>query len=72
MAVDLARESDRLDSLALKALSSDGLSIVPLTAADRAEWYEVFVANRERFVRDLFSKEVLDAIDRAVGSRSRP
>lgn len=72
MAVDLAREADRLDAVALDAMTSDGLSIVPLSAADRAAWYEAFVANRERFVRDLFSKDVLDAIDRAVGSRGRP
>lgn len=72
MAEDLAREADRLDAAAIKALSSDGLTIVPLSAADRAAWYEAFVANRDRFVRDLFSKEVLDAIDRAVRSRGRP
>ena len=72
MADDLGREADRLDDVAIKAMTSDGLTVVPLSAADRAAWYEVFVANRERFVRDLFSKEVLDAIDRAVRSRSRP
>jgi len=72
MAVDLSREADRLDAVAIKAMASDGLSIVPLSAADRAAWYEVFVSNRERFVRDLFSKDVLDAIDRVVRSRSRP
>ncbi len=72
MAEDLAREADRLDAAAVKALTSDGLTVVPLTAADRAAWYEAFVANRDRFVRDLFSKDVLDAIDRAVRSRGRP
>ncbi len=72
MAGDLAREADRLDDVAIKAMTSDGLTVVPLTAADRAAWYEAFVANRDRFVRDLFSKDVLDAIDRAVRSRSSP
>jgi len=72
MAEDLAREADRLDAAAIKALTSDGLTVVPLTAADRAAWYEAFVANRDRFVRDLFSKDVLDAIDRVVRSRGRP
>lgn len=72
MAGDLAREADRLDDVAIKAMTSDGLSVVPLSAADRAAWYEVFVANRDRFVRDLFSKDVLEAIDRVVRSRSRP
>ncbi len=72
MAVDLSREADRLDAVASKAMMADGLTLVTLTAADRAAWYDVFVSNRERFVKDLFSKEILDAIDRAVRSRGRP
>jgi TRAP-type transport system periplasmic protein len=70
MASNLSREADRLDDVAIKAMTSDGLTVVPLTAADRAAWYDVFVANRERFVRGLFSKEILDAIDRVVRARS--
>lgn len=69
MAINLSREADRLDAVAVKAMTSDGLTVVPLTDADRGAWYEVFVANRERFVRGLFSKEILDAIDRVVRSR---
>ena len=72
MAVALSTEADRLDAVAIKAMTSDGLSVVPLSGADRAAWYDVFVSNRERFVRDLFSKEILDAIDRVVRARSRP
>jgi TRAP-type transport system periplasmic protein len=69
---DMAREINRLEEAAIKAMRNDGMTIVSTTAADRDAWYESFVANRERFVSAMFSRDVVEAVDRVVSARTAP
>jgi hypothetical protein len=68
----MAREIDRLEEGAIRAMSTDGMTVVKTSPADQAAWYESFVSNRDRFVAAMFSTEVVKAVDRVVQSRSTP
>lgn len=72
LSADMAREIDRLEEAAVRAMSTDGMIIVNTSEADKAAWYDSFVSNRDRFVSALFSKDVVDAIDRVVSARVTP
>jgi TRAP-type C4-dicarboxylate transport system substrate-binding protein len=72
ISADMAREIDRLEEAAIRAMSSDGMTIVRTSEADKAAWYESFVSNRDRFVSALFSREVVEAVDRVVRGRTNP
>jgi TRAP-type C4-dicarboxylate transport system substrate-binding protein len=69
IAADMAAEINRLEAQSIRVMLADGLTAVRLTDADRAAWYEAFVSNRNRFLADQYSKEVIEAIDRVVKSR---
>lgn len=72
LSVEMAREIDRLEEAAVRAMSADGMIIVRTSEADKAAWYDSFVSNRDRFVSTLFSRDVVDAIDRVVRARAVP
>ena len=72
LSADMAREIDRLEEAAIRAMSADGMIVVKTTEADKDAWYESFVSNRDRFVAAMFSKDVVDAVDRVVRARSTP
>ncbi|MFH2114910.1 MAG: TRAP transporter substrate-binding protein DctP, partial [Spirochaetota bacterium] len=72
ISVEMAREINRLEDVAIHAMSADGMIVVKTTETDKAAWYDSFVSNRDRFVAAMFSKDVVDAIDRVVSARSIP
>jgi TRAP-type C4-dicarboxylate transport system substrate-binding protein len=72
ISADMAREIDRLEEGAVRAMATDGMIIVNTSEADKAAWYDSFVSNRERFVSALFSRDVVEAIDRVVRARTIP
>ncbi|MGD9941139.1 MAG: TRAP transporter substrate-binding protein DctP [Clostridia bacterium] len=72
LSADMAREIDRLEEAAIRAMSADGMTVVTTTEADKAAWYESFVSNRDRFVAAMFSKDVVDAVDRVISARETP
>jgi TRAP-type transport system periplasmic protein len=72
ISADMAKEINRLEDAAIRAISSDGMIVVTTTEADKAAWYDSFVSNRDRFVAAMFTKDVVDAVDRVVRSRTNP
>jgi TRAP-type C4-dicarboxylate transport system substrate-binding protein len=72
LSADMAREIDRLEDAAVKAMSADGMIVVRTSEADKAAWYDSFVSNRDRFVSALFSRDVVEAVDRVVRARTAP
>lgn len=72
ISADMAREINRLEEAAVRAMSADGMIVVTTNEADKAAWYDSFVSNRDRFVAAMFSRDVVAAIDRVVRARANP
>ena len=72
LSADMAREINRLEDGAIRAMTSDGMIVVTTTESDKEAWYESFVSNRDRFVEAMFSRDVVEAVDRVIGARSAP
>jgi TRAP-type C4-dicarboxylate transport system substrate-binding protein len=72
VSADMAREINRLEEVAIRTMSADGMIVVTTSEGDKAAWYDSFVSNRDRFVSALFSREVVEAVDRVVRGRTNP
>ncbi len=66
MTAELGATLERDETAAIETMKRDGLVYVPVSEADRKEWNVTFVTNRNRLIKDLFSKEILALIDEAV------
>lgn len=66
MSMDIGADFERSETIAIETLRKDGLTVVPVGEADRKAWNAEFVTNRDRFIKGLFSKEILGLIDEAV------
>lgn len=68
MGAQISMDTDRLETEALDAMKGDGLRVAPLTQDDEKSWQSLYAEERKSLLPELFSKEVLGELDKALGT----
>lgn len=73
MGAQISADTDRLETEALDSMTRDGLRVAPLSPDDEAAWQLLYAQERKALLPELFSQEVLNHLDTALGTvRTKP
>ena len=68
MGAQISADTDRLETEALASMTRDGLRVMPVSADDEKDWQALYAQERKDLFPELFSREVLNQLDKALGT----
>jgi TRAP-type transport system periplasmic protein len=66
MALKIGADSEKLENDAIASMTKDGLKVTEMPADAAAKWGEIIAERRHGIIAEMFSEEILSALDAAL------